>query len=284
LYDAAQTLEQAGIECPRLEAEHLLATALGVERKRLYLEMGALLTDAEVSRARELLGLRATRFPLQYITARVDFLGLEFLIRQGVFIPRPETELLVAEAMALIRGIDSPRVLDVGTGSGVIAISLAASIPNASVQALDISSLAIDVARVNAAKHGVEDRVRFFHGDFCQRDLFSTFDAEFFSGRVDLIISNPPYVPTSEIPALAPEIEKYEPQEAIDGGPDGLKYVRAILERVPALVKADAWIALEIGAGQAQMTREISAAAGLSEVRIVRDMAGIERVFIARKV
>ena len=279
LSTAAQILRQAGVDSPRLEAELLLATALGIERKRLFLEANTLLTDAELTKANELVELRAARFPLQYITGKIEFLGFEFSLRPGVFIPRPETELLVAEAGALLSGLVSPVVLDVGTGSGVIAIVLAVGSPTARVHAFDVSARAIEVAGANAVKHGVADRVSLCLGDFS-----SVIGPEFAPGTVDLIVSNPPYVPSSQIPSLAPEISKHEPIEALDGGPDGLLFVRAILRWAATLLKPGRWVLLEMGAGQAEAAREIATSVGLANVRTVRDLAGIERVLAARKV
>ncbi|MCX5800087.1 MAG: peptide chain release factor N(5)-glutamine methyltransferase [Candidatus Eisenbacteria bacterium] len=279
LSTAAQILRQAGVDSPRLEAELLLATALGIERKRLFLEANALLTNAEVTKANELVELRAARFPLQYITGKIEFLGLEFSVRPGVFIPRPETELLVVEAGALLSGLVSPVVLDVGTGSGVIAIALAVGSPTAQVHALDVSARAIEVAGTNAVKHGVADRVSLRLGDFS-----SVIGPEFTPGTADLIVSNPPYVPSSQIPSLAPEISKHEPIEALDGGPDGLLFVRAILGWAATLLKPGRWVLLEMGAGQAEAAREIATSVGLANVRTVRDLAGIDRVLVARRV
>jgi release factor glutamine methyltransferase len=279
LSNATQKLHQIGIENPRLEAELLLGAALGIERKRLFLQMNAQLTDAELARARELLEVRATRFPLQYIMEKIEFLGLEFSLKPGVFIPRPETELLVVAARELLSGIVSPVILDVGAGSGVIAISLAVSNPGAVVHAVDISPVAMEITRVNAERLGVGDRISLHVGD-----LFSAIKPELISGGADLVVSNPPYIPSSQIPSLAPELSKYEPVEALDGGPDGLCCIRVILEEGPASLKSQGWILLEIGAGQAEAAKEIAASAGLVEVRTVRDLAGIERVLVARKV
>lgn len=278
LTNATRILHQIGIDNPRLEAELLLSKALGIERKRLFLEMSTELTDTELVKAKELLEIRATRFPLQYITEKIEFLGLEFLLKPGVFIPRPETELLVVEARTLLSQLVSPVILDVGTGSGVIAISLAVSNPGVKVNAVDISPLAVEVARFNAERHRVGNRVSFHVGN-----LFSAIKPELTSGGVDIIVSNPPYVPSSQIPSLAPEISEYEPIEAIDGGQDGLCCVRAILREGPALLKSHGWILLEIGEGQAETAREIAALAGLVEKRTVKDLAGIERVVVMRK-
>ena len=278
LSSATRTLQAIGIDSPRLEAELLLSTALGVERQRLFLEMNAQLTDAEHAKANELLEIRASRFPLQYIMGAIEFLDLAFSVEPGVFIPRPETEILVTEARGLLSGLASPVILDVGTGNGVIAIALAVSKPEAQVHATDISPLAIEVARNNAARHGVLDRLSFHIGD-----LLSAVKPELLPGGVDIVVSNPPYVPTSQIPSLAPEVSKYEPLEALDGGPDGLRCIRAILRDGAALLKTGGWLLLEIGAGQAEAAREIGTSAGLTGIQTVRDLAGIERVLVTRK-
>ena len=276
---ATQTLHRVGIDNPRLEAELLLSATLGTERQRLFLEASTRLTNDELATANELLDIRATRFPLQYIMRKIEFLDLEFSLRPGVFIPRPETEILVVEARALMSGLVSPVVLDVGTGSGVIAITLAVGSPKALVYGTDVSSLAIEVGRVNAVRHGVADRLSFHLGH-----LFSAIRPELTPGSLDLVVSNPPYVPTSQIPSLAPEISKHEPVEALDGGPDGLCWIRAILQEGKVLLKPGGWFLLEIGAGQAEAAKEIATSVGLAETRTVRDLARIERVLVARQV
>lgn len=278
LSSATRTLQAVGIDSPRLEAELLLSTALGVGRQKLFLVLNTQLTNAECARANELLEIRASRFPLQYIMGTIEFLGLAFSVIPGVFIPRPETEILVTEAVALLPRFASPVIVDVGTGSGVIAVTLAVSKPEAQVHATDISSLAIEVARNNAARHGVLDRVSFHIGD-----LLSAVTPELFPAGVDIVVSNPPYIPTTQIPSLAPEVSKYEPPEALDGGPDGLCCIRAILRESAALLKTGGWLLLEIGAGQAKAAREIAASAGLTGVQTVKDLAGIERVLVTRK-
>jgi len=275
---ATRALEAVGIESGRLEAELLLCTALGVDRKKLFLETKSQLSAADLARANELLELRKTRFPLQYIMGTIEFLGLSFSVKPGVFIPRPETETLVEEARKILGGLESPAILEIGTGSGVVVVTLAVLFPGATVYATDVSPLAIAVGSENAGRHGVAGRVSFL-----LRDVRSPAGNESRECSVDMIVSNPPYIPGPEIPFLEPEVSKYEPREAQDGGLDGLDLVRAIAGRSRDFLKPGGWLLLEIGAGQAESAAGIVASAGLASVRIVKDLAGRDRVLVAMK-
>ncbi|MFH0778454.1 MAG: peptide chain release factor N(5)-glutamine methyltransferase [Candidatus Eisenbacteria bacterium] len=302
---AASSLFSAGIESARLEAEILLATATGVTRERLIATADRSLNGEEVRRAGELLALRATRYPLQYITGRVEFLDEEFLVRPGVFVPRPETEFLVLEAEKLLAAPTAPPplIVDVGTGTGVIAVSLAVRSRRARLHAIDVSPKALELARANAERHGVAGRISFHLCRVVGSDCGGRGDAEGFSGAergrdvdsffgmdrsilgegVDMIVSNPPYVPSEEIAGLSPEISRFEPREALDGGPGGLKYVRLLVQQSLSLLRPGGWLLLEIGAGQARSASEAALGVGYAEVRTTKDFAGIERVLKARK-
>ncbi len=275
---AIHTLRQSGIESPELEAQILLSAVLEIDKNRLPLVMDTRLSEAQLSRAKRFVESRASRLPLQYITEEVEFLGLGFSVLPGVFIPRPETELLAIEAAGKVEGLRAPKVLEPGTGSGVIAITVAVRCKQAVVWASDISRDAIDVARNNARKHGVSDRVFFHVGRLF--DSISTGPA--WEGA-HLLVSNPPYVPTAEISRLAPEIRDHEPAMALDGGADGLRCVRAVLAQGPALLADGGWLVLEIGLHQGEAAREMAVSAGLEVVDVVRDFSGIERVLVARK-
>jgi release factor glutamine methyltransferase len=279
LLESVLKLRDAGVESPRLEAELLLSAALGLARKQLLTKTETLLTQDELARARELVERRVRRVPLQYLTRSVEFGGLEFEVRKGVFIPRPETEVLLLEAERVIGGLESPVVLDVCTGCGVLAVGLAVAQTHAIVHATDLSACAIETARENARKHGVSDRITFYAGD-----LFEADGLEPLLGKVDVLISNPPYVPTPDIQTLEPEVRSYEPIEALDGGRDGLGFVRRVLDEGRVFVRAGGRLLIEIGWGQAQSAVEAACRAGLSDVRTVKDVAGIERVLLARKV
>jgi len=278
LSSSTQTLQQIGIENPQLEAQVLLSAVIGIDRNRLLLAMNRELPEVQLRRAERFIELRSSRLPLQYITENVEFLGLDFSIVPGVFIPRPETELLVIEAAERLELVDAPSILEVGTGSGVVAVVLATRFKEALVYANDISRGAIEVARENASTHGVSERILFFVGD-----LFTALTAERFGGGVDVLVSNPPYIPSSEIPSLAPEVCQHEPIVAIDGGEDGLRFIKAILEHGPAFVAERGWLVLEIGIGEAKAAADMAASAGLEDIRLVKDLSRIERVLVARK-
>jgi release factor glutamine methyltransferase len=278
LATSTRTLRRSGIESPRLEAEILLSSVLGVERGRLVLEMSAELSETQLAEAERRIELRSSRRPIQYITEEVEFLGRNFSVLPGVFVPRPETEFVVTQAVERLKGFSRPRVLEPGTGSGVIAVSLAVLCEQALVYANDVSRTAVEVARRNAVAHGVSERVFLHVGHF-----FAAFAAERIGEGIDLLVSNPPYVPSAEIASLAPEIRLHEPATAIDGGADGLRCVRAVLKAGPALLASGGWLVLEVGIGQAERAGGAAASAGLRDIQMVKDLSGIERVLVARK-
>ncbi len=278
LQAASHKLRESGIQDPGVDAEILLSLALGVRRDRLLLRFDEELQQDELDRASKLIGKRTSRVPLQYIVGTVEFMGLEFLVRPGVFIPRPETEFVVVEAITILEHVADPLVVDVCTASGVIGVSIAAARPTAVVHAVDISDAAIDLARANAVRHGVQGRIFFHLGD-----LFAAAGLEPLRTKVDVITANPPYIPSAEIPVLEPEVSVHEPLRALDGGTDGLVLLRRILSEGSPLLKTGGWFVVEIGAGQAQAAVEAARSARLAEIRTVRDLAGIERVLVARK-
>lgn len=247
--DAAKFLASHGVPEPRADAEILLAAALGIDRALLPTR-----NEVEPERAGEWIVRRARREPTAYILGRAEFYGLEFRVTPAVLIPRPSTETLVERALAL----RPRRVLDIGTGSGAIAVVLAKH--GASIVATDISEAALGVARENAKRHGAEV-------EFVRADLFV-------DGDFDLIVSNPPYIPTGEIDTLQPEV-RYEPRLALDGGPDGLAVIRGILaaRRRPLL--------LEVGAGQSLAVSDLALREGFRGIQWWRDLAGIDRVLEA---
>jgi release factor glutamine methyltransferase len=275
---AVQKLRESGIENPRVDAEILLSLALGIQKDRLILRFDTPLSRDELTRAVALVEKRAGRVPLQHITGAVEFMGMEFAVRPGVFIPRPETEFVVVEALKLLEQVASPVVLDMCTASGVIAVSVAVGKPSALVHATDISDAAIQLATANALKHGVQQRLFFHLGD-----LFAAEGLESLGGTVDLITANPPYVLSSDIATLEPEVSVHEPLLALDGGRDGLVLVRRILTEGKSLLKSGGWFLIEIGAGQAQAAIEAARSARLTDVSTVPDLAGIERVLVVRK-
>jgi len=255
---------EQGIDSPRLDAELLLGDALDLNRVGLYLNFDRPLNADELTAYRERVKRRARHEPLAYIRGHCEFWSLDFTVTPAVLIPRPDTEVLVEEALKYLP--DSGRVLDIGTGSGAIAIALAHEKPKAQVSAIDVSAEALAVAEQNAAANGVQ--VAFAAGDL----------AKFSGGPYDLVVSNPPYIAESEREALMPEVRDYEPGLALFAGADGLEAYRAIVARAPAQLAAGGWLLFEVGHTQANAVRELLKAAGFSETFIRDDYAGIPRV------
>lgn len=258
-------LAEKGVENARLEAEWLLSAALGLDRVGLYVNFEKPLLPDELARIRGLVVRRAKREPLQYILGTQEFMGLEFRVDPAVLIPRHDTETLVQEAVN--RAGDAQRVLDIGAGSGCIAVTLAKLMPEAEVAAVDCSDTALNVARDNAARNGVT--VRFVSGS-----LFEPFGGK----RFDLIASNPPYIPTADLAGLQPEVRDYEPKGALDGGADGLDFYRLLVPAAPEHLTPGGWLMVEVGIGQAKAVQEMFTVAKFCEIFTVRDPGGIERV------
>ena len=259
-------LAEKGVENPRLEAEWMLCEALSLDRVGLYMNFDKPLSEEELKAYRGMVARRGKREPLQYILGSQEFMGLDFLVTPAVLIPRHDTEVLVSEAVK--RGAASRSILDIGTGSGCVAIALAKALPEAEISSVDISEDALAVARGNAEKNGVA--VQFFQGS-----LFEPFAGR----RFDMIVSNPPYIPAGELATLQQEVRGFEPLGALDGGADGLDFYRAITARAPDHLTAGGLLAFEVGAGQAADVMEILHSGGFSmECFTETDPAGIERV------
>jgi release factor glutamine methyltransferase len=256
------------VESPRLNAELLLAHVLGKKRIDLYLEFDRPLGERELDPLRDLMKRRSAGEPLQHLLGTVEFHGRTFLCDPRALIPRPETEHLVELLLALPEK-PSP-VLDAGTGSGVIALTLAAEWPEAGVHAIDISPQALALAAENAARLDLAGRVRFL-----ESDLFSAV-----SGQYALIVANLPYIPAGDIPALSREVRR-DPLPALDGGPDGTGVIRAFLDQARAHLLPGGAVALEIGTGQAEMLMEHLRLLGYNHIRAKADYAGINRFLFA---
>ncbi len=267
---------EKGIASARLDAELLLGHCLGLDRVGLYLEYDRPLHEPEIKAYRELVRRRAAYEPVAYITGRRYFWTLELYIDKGVLIPRPETELLVEHALKFLSTLDAaqPRVLDIGTGSGAISLSLAADMPHLDIVALDASEQAAACAKANAARLQLPVKVEQAHfPDVCTQD----------AGCYDLIVSNPPYIPAGTIELLAPDIRDYEPRLALDGGPDGLEVYRRWIPHCARLLVPGGALMLEIGHDQGPGVTELLAASGFSDMEVVADYAHLERVVICRK-
>ena len=249
LETATDYLADKGIENARLNAEVLLAHLLHVQRISLYLNFEQPLTEKELSGFRSLIKRRLKHEPLQYITGKQEFWSLSFQVNPHVLIPRPETEILVEQAMNLATALAEEgtqlRFLDLGTGSGVIAVAMAKQIPESLVFATDISGKALDVARANAQAHGVSSNITFVQGD-----LFEPLMLE--KPAFHLIASNPPYVCTHEISGLQSEVALYEPRAALDGGKDGMDYLKEIIKQAPRFLLPGGWLLLEMSPYQVE--------------------------------
>lgn len=268
IQSATGYLGKHGVEDPRLNAEHLLAHALG-RRKRLdlYLEFDRPLSDAEREPMRDLVRARSLGTPLQHLLGTAEFHGRVFKSDARALIPRPETEQLVELAQARIPS-PTARLLDVGTGSGVIAVTLALANPDATVVATDLSPAALELARENAATLGA-------NVEFLEADLLPPGDARF-----DVIVANLPYIPSAEIAGLSREVQR-DPASALDGGEDGLDLVRRLVDLAPARLEPISHLLLEIGHDQAAMVADLLTARGYREVTIARDYPGVERFVLA---
>jgi release factor glutamine methyltransferase len=259
------------IDAPRLTAELLLADTLGLDRVGLYVNFERPLQADELAAFRARVKRRAAREPLAYILGHAEFWSLPLKVTPAVLIPRPDTELLVEAALPRL-GAGS-HILDIGTGSGALAIALAHECPQCRVTAIDVSPAALAVALENARMNRVAERI-----DLVQQDL-----ARLPAGPFDLIVANPPYIPSGELATLMPEVRDFEPSLALDGGPDGLAAYRAIAAQAGTALAVGGWLLAEVGAGQAAAVQALFAAAGLTDTFVSRDLAGIERVVGGRQ-
>lgn len=258
-------LAQKGVENARLESEWMLCAVLGLDRVGLYVNFDKPLTEVELSGYRGMVTRRSKREPLQYILGSQEFMGLEFEVTPSVLIPRHDTEVLVAEAVA--RGGDHARILEIGVGSGCVSVALAKALPSATIFGVDNSPQALGLAQKNADKHGVT--INLFEGS-----LFEPFQGQ----RFDLIVSNPPYIPTDDLRTLQPEVRDHEPVQALDGGADGLDFYRLIVSDASAYLNHGGGLLFEVGIGQAEAVLGLLGKAGFGELFTAKDLNGIERV------
>ncbi|NTU42225.1 MAG: peptide chain release factor N(5)-glutamine methyltransferase [Nitrospirales bacterium] len=271
LREVAAFFKAMGIEDPAREAELLITEIIKTDKSRLYA------ADPEIPNdiSKEIDGLslrRAKGEPLQYIIGHVEFYGLFIHVGRGVLIPRPETELLVDEAIRQLKAIPSPQILDLCTGSGCIAVAIAKNLPHSLVCAIDRSETALDYATRNAQENRAAN-IRLLRGD-----LFQPVREE----KFHCIISNPPYIRKKDIPTLQREVREYEPHEALDGGEDGLEFYRRIFHEGPFHLHTDGLLIMEIGHDQADEIEALALVAGFRDIRLLKDYAGIRRIFMAR--
>ncbi|MEZ4601519.1 MAG: peptide chain release factor N(5)-glutamine methyltransferase [Syntrophotaleaceae bacterium] len=268
----ADYLKDKGVDNGRLDAELMLAEVLKLDRVGLYLNYDRPLDAVELSAYRQMVGRRSRREPLQYILGRTEFWSLPFEVTPAVLIPRPDTEVMVEEALARVPA--EGRILDVGTGSGAIAVALAHELPKASLVAIDTSAEALAVAANNAERNGLAGRI-----EFQQIDMVRLPDGPF-----DLIVANPPYIPTDDLAGLMPEVRAYEPSSALDGGEDGLDCYRLLAGQAGSRLRPGGWLLVEAGIGQVPMIRELFEKSGLKEVFSRDDYGGIPRVVGGRRI
>ncbi|HEY9510043.1 MAG TPA: peptide chain release factor N(5)-glutamine methyltransferase [Verrucomicrobiae bacterium] len=290
---SAEFLQKKGVESARLHAELLLAHVLKLPRMKLYLNFERALTPVETDALRELVRRRGSREPLQHIVGSTSFCGFEIAVNQNVLVPRPETELLAEEGWKFLTNVPPPRplsrptgergsdstpitALDFGTGSGCIAIALAAKVPMANISALDVSEEALALARQNAERNHVGERIQFFHGNG-----FAALPANLADG-FDLIVSNPPYIATAEIETLDPEVRDFDPRSALDGGADGLDFYRMLANESARFLKPQGRVMLEFGDDQAAAIAKIFEAQKWIVEAIREDYTQRQRILIAR--
>ncbi len=267
----ARRLEAAGIGDARLEADLIWTTALGIDRAALYAAFRDTPSDQEAQRAEALCERRLNREPVAYLMGTRDFYGLSIAVGPGVLIPRPETETVVEETLRLIDGEASPVLTDVGCGSGAIAVALAIARPDAVVYALDVAQRALELTTLNAANHGVSERVHVL-----ESDLLAALPRP-----VHVVAANLPYVMSDEIPLLEPEVSRYEPREALDGGADGLALIRRLLAKAGGHLLPGGALVMEMDPRQIAAASSVAAACFPgARGRTVQDLAGRERVLV----
>jgi release factor glutamine methyltransferase len=270
-------LRKHGSESPRLEAEILLAHARNCPRIQLYVQYNELLSEAERGAMRDLVRRRAQSEPVAYLVGHREFFGLSFRVTPDVLIPRPETETLVLELITAAKALSGPRILDIGTGSGCIAVAAAVNLPEAAITATDINPRALDVARENAARHGVAERIRFLEGD-----LFAPLATD---ERFDMLVSNPPYVADAEMETLPADVRLHEPATALRAGLQGLDVITRLVAAAPAHLAPGGTLLLEIAPEQAPAVHELLNQTGsFDPARTIKDPFGKDRVVVARRV
>jgi release factor glutamine methyltransferase len=296
LASAVERLEAADVGSPRMNAEVLLMFVLGVDRAYLYAHPERELTAEEEGRYGEVLAQRATGMPSQYITGHQEFWGLDFVVSPAVLIPRPETEHLVEAVMELARGMSHPKVVDVGTGSGCVALALAHELKTAEICGVDLSEDALDVARANAARLQLETRVRFLRANILElipsenralsrEPALSLSKGTRFSDfrDLDFVVSNPPYVAFREADKVQKSVFEFEPRTAVFAGENGLDVIRPLIEQAHVALKPGGWLALEVGYSMRDAVVNLLNPTIWNDISVVPDLQGIPRVVVARK-
>lgn len=274
LREATIRLLAAGVDSAQLDAEALLEYVLGVERVYLIAHPERRMDESEIAEYHRLVARRERREPLPHITGKREFWSLEFEVTPAVLIPRPETEILVEQAVKKLTGRRAV-IADMGAGSGAIAVALAKELPDARIFATELSPEAMEVATANLVKHKMAERIVLLQGDLLEPLKGAEVEG------LDAVVSNPPYIPSAEIDGLQVEVACYEPRQALDGGPDGLRFHRRILFDSRRFLKNGGYVVLEIGADQGPAVLNIARELGYSDATITKDLAGLDRVLSA---
>ncbi|MEO7540281.1 MAG: peptide chain release factor N(5)-glutamine methyltransferase [Pyrinomonadaceae bacterium] len=269
---ASDALRDSGVEQPRRQAASLMAFVLEREASFLIANPEYQLSPPEIAAFESVVGRRVDREPYQYIVGKQEFYGLEFEVTPEVLIPRPETEILVEDAIDVLSVLPAARLFEIGVGSGCISVSILHAVAKATGMGIDISENALAVAKRNAARHSVTDRLTLQPGD-----LF-----EGITGQFDLIVSNPPYVSDEQLKRLQPEVRDFEPRTALSGGPGGLEIIERIIRDAPRSLAQDGHLLMEIGYDQSERVEQLFDAANWIDVKFLPDLQGIARIVRAR--
>lgn len=279
---ASMILQKHGIETPRFDAEVILSRLLGCNRIDLYVNPGKPVEDATAEAYKEAILKRTQRVPLQYITHHAEFLSLDFYVDERALIPRPETELLVEAVIQRSKAFANEReivIVDIGTGSGNISVALAVKIPNARIFAVDVSPDALAVAKINAQRHRVSDKITFLCGD-----TFQPLEGYGIESPAHFIVSNPPYIAFHELGSLQEEVRNFEPHVALATGKDGLSIFRGIIPSASAWLKPGGFIVLEVGEKQARkVSRLLEETGHFKKAELIKDYQHIHRIVVAQK-
>ena len=257
---------------PRLDVETLLQKVLGVDRLYILLNLERVLSEDEEQLFNKFINERLNNRPIAYIVGNREFMGLDFFVTEGVLIPRPDTEVLVEEVIELAKKKGAKNILDIGTGSGAITVSLAKYLENVKVTSVDISDIALEIGKRNAISNEVDDRI-----NFVKSDLFTNIDKE---TKFDIIVSNPPYIKREVIDTLDKQVKDYEPYNALEGGVDGLDFYRAITKQAKEYLKKGGILAYEVGHDQSEDVSKLMEMDGYTNIYTLKDLQQIDRVVI----
>ncbi len=264
-------------DTPRLDVELILQKSLGdVDRIYIHINLNKELSDDEYNLFLSMIKDRINGMPVAYIVGNREFMGLDFFVKEGVLIPRPDTEVLVEEIIELCKNKDEVEILDIGTGSGAITVSLAKYIEKSTIKSLDISDIPLEVGKKNAMNNDVDNKI-----EFIKSDLFSSIKDK--NIKFDVIVSNPPYIPKKDMDTLHTQVKDYEPYNALEGGIDGLDFYRDITDQSKSYLKEDGILAYEVGHDQAKDVSDIMKNNGYTKIYTKKDIQGIDRVVIGFK-